>query len=122
MPSEPQFSREGINVYHNVRVPQIFSGTVATAGVNDLISASGAGKGLVITKLQIQNESSTSILALLLANGKEIGRIDMPNEGDGIDDIYENGWLVGENVNLDLELSAADTVGVVIHYDILPYK
>lgn len=62
----------------------VVSGTKAESGDNTLISAPGAGNMIVLKKIQIQNESSTSTTILLKNGATAMYRAILTSQGSGV--------------------------------------
>jgi hypothetical protein len=93
------------------------SGTVAAAGPTTLIQTPGAGKRIVITAFQLQNESSTATTIILMADGAEFWRVLGQNQGDGC------GYPIADlrmptNTALRIKLSGTNACGYNIGYNI----
>lgn len=100
----------------------VATGTAALSGDNTLISAPAAGLSIVIHHIQIQNESSTSTVAILKAGSTAIYRGEFTTEGSGIvlDTSPDSGnkWKLAPATALVLNLSGANSHNYTVWYTV----
>ncbi len=95
------------------------TGTKAASGDQTLVSAPGASTRIVVVAFVVQNEASTA-QTIILGNGTASAawRCFAQNQGDGLALVFKPGfeWRLTANTLLNLNLSAATTVGYSIAY------
>lgn len=102
----------------------VVSGTKASSGNNTLISAPAAGNCIVIHKVQIQNESSTSTVIKLLAGSTQIYQAELKAEGSGViidcdkSDPDQPKWKLPPATALVLNLSGANSHNYTVWYSL----
>ena len=95
------------------------SSTCATAGDNELIAAPGVGNRIVLTFLQVQNESSTKTTAVVKGAASGFARAVLGGDASFARD-YQVGRekKLAENAALNLNLSGANSHGYSVDYHI----
>lgn len=97
------------------------SGTHATSGDNTVIAAPGAGKALVLFYLQVQNESANDTTVLIKHGSTQVGRAVLAAKDalvrEWVDDYL---CVLPANTALVVNLSGANSHGVVVEYTTLP--
>lgn len=114
-----------INGYLPVIQPSLvvtdITGTIASSGDNTIIASPGAGLSIYITRLIIQNESSTATTIILKDSSSNKLRILAQSQGDGIAQAYSERREIqlAQNSPLIFNLSGANSVGYSIGYYIV---
>ena len=95
------------------------SGTTATSGDQTLIAAPGAGKRIVVKELVVQNASADATTVLLKNGSTESWRAVLEQYA-AISLSFATGeeWRLTANSALVLNLSAANTHGYSVRYEI----
>lgn len=96
------------------------TGSVNTAGANTIIAAPGPGYSIVVSFLEIQNESGTATTVTINDNGIPKFRYFGQNQGDGVIHQFPIGreWMLSKNGALVLNLSGANQIGYSVQYRI----
>ena len=95
------------------------TGTKASSGDNTaLIAAPGASRRIVITSIELQNESTTGTTLILKSGSTAFWRVLAQNQGDGFAFNFMPGleWRLGVNEALVLNLSGANSCGYSVAY------
>lgn len=97
----------------------VVSGTKNGSGDNTLISAPGDGNRIILRKVQVQNESSTSTTILLKDGSTAMYRAILTSQGSGVlidFDKDSNQMQLSPNAALVLNLSGANSHNYTIWY------
>ena len=92
------------------------SGTVSASGDTTLIAAPASGRQIVISSIQIQNESTTATTYLLKFGSTTVYRTLLVSQGDGVTKDMEPAWEVGSGNALVLNLSGANSSNYNVSY------
>lgn len=94
------------------------TGTASGSGDNTLIAAPSSGQEIVISSIQIQNESATAATMIIKFGATAKRRFLGQSQGDGFlrDLIPGREWKVGDATALVLNLSSAVQWGYSIEY------
>lgn len=94
------------------------TGTVASSGDNTIITSPGAGLSIHITRLLIQNQTTTETTIILKDSISNKLPILAPTKGDGIAQVYSERSEIklAQNNPLILNLSGANSISYSIGY------
>lgn len=95
------------------------TGTFSASGDNTaILAAPGAGYRNVVKRIRLQNESSTASTVILKEGATAKDRIHAANQGDGINELYDEGdeWRLPANTALVPNLSDAVQWGYALIY------
>lgn len=94
----------------------VVAGTAASSGDNTLIAAPGAGRQIVVSGLQIQNESAVSTTVIVKFGATAAIRSILTAQGTGFIRDPEPAFEVGNNNALVLNLSGANSHNYSVFY------
>jgi hypothetical protein len=94
------------------------TGTAALSGDNTLVAAPGANTRIVVTAFTVQNESATATTMILKSTSANRWRVLGQAQGDGLAMVFPvgQGWKLGTNEALLLNLSGANSCGYNVQY------
>ncbi|QLE42268.1 hypothetical protein FD723_18790 [Nostoc sp. C052] len=111
-----------INGYFPVIQPSLvitdITGTVSNSGDNTIAATPGAGLSIHITRLLIQNQTTTETTIILKDSSGNKLPILAPTKGDGIAQVYSERSEIklAQNSPLILNLSGANSISYSIGY------